>query len=123
MVSTGRGRGPEAMYEAMQVVVEQGLRNDASAFDPERSVWTLANFENLKIAFTDGENLEGAPFLEQVDHHLAARTPWNVSRLAGTSAALQAMSYASHLSQLPFAPRIFLPFRSGPGWARRWRAG
>ena len=82
MVSTGRRHGPDEIYEAMNVFVEQGLRANDSAFTPGRSIWTAENFAALKVQFVDRPDTGSDSFDDKLRRQLAGCTPGQVQLMA-----------------------------------------
>lgn len=62
--------GDSAVYEAMRTVIENGLRQDGSAFSPGRAVWTAANFATLNEHLVHASLPEEGSYLEKLEKQL-----------------------------------------------------
>jgi 5-methylcytosine-specific restriction protein B len=70
MTKTRRRMGDPAVYDAMQIVVQRGLREDDSAFSPGSAVWTAGNFAALRQHFIDQPDLGKDSYLEKLEGQL-----------------------------------------------------
>lgn len=70
MTKTRRRTGDAAVYEAMQIVVQQGLRADDSVFTPGTPVWTAENFAALRQHFIEQPDLGKDSYLEKLKGQL-----------------------------------------------------
>lgn len=71
MVKGRRRTGDPEMYEAMQVVVDNGLRQDSSAFTPGVAVWMAENFAALRQHFVEQPDLGTGTYLARLEDQLA----------------------------------------------------
>lgn len=71
MTKTRRRTGDPAAYQAMQVVIDQGLRQDGSVFTPGTAVWTAANFVLLRQHFIDQPDLGKDSYLEKLEGQMS----------------------------------------------------
>ncbi|MGB3055254.1 MAG: AAA family ATPase [Acidimicrobiales bacterium] len=70
MTKTRRRTGDPGVYQAMQVVIDEGLRQDGSAFTPGQTVWTAANFASLRQHFIEQPDLGKESYLEKLEGQL-----------------------------------------------------
>lgn len=70
MTKTRRRTGDPGVYQAMQVVIDEGLRQDGSAFTPGRNVWTAANFASLRHHFIEQPDLGKDSYLQKLEGQL-----------------------------------------------------
>ena len=71
MTKTRRRTGDPAVYDAMSVFVDRGLRQDDSAFTPGAPVWTGENFNALRRHFIEQPDLGKDTYLEKLEGQLA----------------------------------------------------
>jgi 5-methylcytosine-specific restriction enzyme B len=66
------GLAHPALYEAMAVVIQHGLKDDSSAFTPGTPVWTRDNFAALRKHFIDQpDESSDRSFVQKVERQLA----------------------------------------------------
>ncbi len=71
MTKTRRRTGDPAMYSAMRVVIDNGFRQDGSAFTPGAAIWTSDNFATLRRHFVEQPDLGRDNYLEKLEGQLA----------------------------------------------------
>lgn len=71
MTKTRRRTGDPAVYNAVRVFIDHGLRQDDSAFTPGAVVWTQDNFAALRRHFIDQPDLGKDAYLEKLEGQLA----------------------------------------------------
>jgi len=67
---TRRRTGDPSVYEAIRVVVDNGLRQDGSAFTPGAPVWTGVNFAALREHFIEQPDLGKDTYLTKLEGQL-----------------------------------------------------
>ena len=87
MTKTRRRTGDPGVYQAMQVVIDEGLRQDGSAFTPGQTVWTAANFASLRQHFIEQPDLGKESYLDKLEGKLRGADA-SVSRLSAACHAL-----------------------------------
>jgi len=63
--------GAQHIYAAAALMVERGLRDGTSLFDPGSRVWTPSNFQSLVECFVDRPLTGNRKFLEKLEEQLA----------------------------------------------------
>ncbi|MFN8035394.1 MAG: AAA family ATPase [Acidimicrobiia bacterium] len=71
MTKTRRRTGDPVVYDAMQVVIDNGLRQDGSAFTPGVAVWTAEQFAALRRFFTEQPDLGKDSYIQKLKGQLA----------------------------------------------------
>ena len=71
MTKTRRRTGDPAVYDAMSVFIDRGLRQDDSAFTPGVAVWTRENFAALRQHFIEQPDVGKDAYLAKLKGQLA----------------------------------------------------
>jgi 5-methylcytosine-specific restriction protein B len=71
MVKTRRRTGDIEVYEAIRLVVDNGLRKDGSLFTPGVAIWTAENFAKLRRCFIDQPDVGKDHYLDKLKGQLA----------------------------------------------------
>jgi DNA polymerase III delta prime subunit len=74
MTKTWRRAGDPPVYEAMQIVIDNGLRRDGSVFTPDEAVWTADNFAALRRHFSEQPDLGTDTYVQKLRRQLAGVT-------------------------------------------------